>query len=110
MQLILNKGAQIETRLLAGKHDLRLFLRFLWTCLLRASPRRAWFTLSLMVETALRRPRAFRDAVTFALIHKHLYEYMRHTCRQLDQLARQVRQLPEELGVLPKSPAASDAA
>jgi len=45
MQLILNRGTQIETRLLAGTEDLRLFMRFLWTCLLRASPRRAWFTL-----------------------------------------------------------------
>jgi radical SAM superfamily enzyme YgiQ (UPF0313 family) len=110
MQLILNKGAQIETRLLAGAQDLRIFLRVLWHCMLRASPRRAWFTLSLMAETALRRPRAFRDAVTFALIHKHLYEYMRHTCRQLDHLARQVKHLPEDIGVLPRSPAASDAA
>ena len=104
MQLILNRGTQIETRVLAGTEDLRLFLRFLWTCLLRASPRRAWFTLSLMLETALRRPRALRHAVTFALVHKHLYEYMRHTCRQLDQLAQQVTQLPEELAVLPPSP------
>ncbi len=95
MQLILNKGTQIETRLVAGAQDLRIFLRVLWHCMLRASPRRAWFTLSLMVETALRRPRAFRDAVTFALIHKHLYEYMRDTCRQLDQLAQQMKQLPQ---------------
>ncbi len=64
----------------------------LWTCILRASPRRAWFTLSLMLETALRRPRAFREAVTFALMHKHLYEYMRDTSRQLDALIRELRQ------------------
>ena len=38
-------------------------------------------------ETLLRRPRALRDAVTLALIHKHLYEYMRETCRRLDELA-----------------------
>jgi radical SAM superfamily enzyme YgiQ (UPF0313 family) len=110
MQLLLNKGSQIETRLVAGAQDLRVFPRVLWHCMVRTSPRRAWFTLSLMVETALRRPRAFRDAVTFALIHKHLYEYMRHTCRQLDQLARQVQQLPEELGVLREPPAAPDVA
>jgi len=110
MQLILNKGSQIENRLLAGGQDLLIFLRVLWTCLLRASPRRAWFTLSLMVETALRRPRAFRDAVTFALIHKHLYEYMRDTCKQLDLLAQQIKQLPDELRMLPKSPVTPDVA
>jgi len=110
MQLILNKGAQIETRLLAGAQDLRIFRRVVWHCMVRASPRRAWFTLSLMIETALRRPRAFRDAVSFALIHKHLYEYMLDTCKQLDHLARELKQLPEELRLLPPQPATPDAA
>ncbi len=103
MQLILNKGTQIETRLLAGGQDLRILLRVLWHCMLRATPQRAWLTLSLMIETALRRPRALRDAVTFALIHKHLYEYMRDTCKQLDELVHELKQLPEELRMLPES-------
>jgi radical SAM superfamily enzyme YgiQ (UPF0313 family) len=102
MQLILNKGAQIETRLLAGGQDLRLFVRVLWTCMLGASPRRAWLTLSLVLETALRRPRALRDAVTFALMHKHLYEYMRETSKRLDRLVREIKQLPDELRMLPE--------
>jgi radical SAM superfamily enzyme YgiQ (UPF0313 family) len=109
MQFILNKGAQFETRLLTSGQDLAIFLRVLWTCILRASPRRAWMTLSLMIETALRRPRALRDAITFALLHKHLYEYMRDTCKRLDVLARELRQLPEELRILPE-PSAPDAA
>src|SRR5207249_7669404 len=46
MQLILQKGAQIQTRLVAGRQEIRIFLRVLWTCILRASPRRAWWTLS----------------------------------------------------------------
>jgi radical SAM superfamily enzyme YgiQ (UPF0313 family) len=103
MQLILNKGAQIQTRLVAGAQDLRIFRGVLWHCMLRTSPRRAWFTLSLMIETALRRPRAFRDAVTFALIHKHLYEYMRDTCKRLDQLVREIEQLPDDLRMLPEA-------
>ena len=105
MQLILNKGTQIQTRLVASGQDLRIFRRVLWHCILRASPRRAWMTLSLMIETALRRPRAFRDAVTFALLHKHLYEYMRDTCRQLDHLAQHIKQLPDDLRMLPEPPA-----
>jgi radical SAM superfamily enzyme YgiQ (UPF0313 family) len=87
MQLILNKGAQIENRIVSSRQDLAIFARVLWTCILRASPKRAWLTVSLMAETLLRRPRAFRDAITLALIHKHLYEYMRETCRRLDELA-----------------------
>jgi hypothetical protein len=50
-----------------------------------------------MIETALRRPKQFRQAVTLALMHKHLYEYMRETCKRLDELARELRRLPEEL-------------
>jgi radical SAM superfamily enzyme YgiQ (UPF0313 family) len=110
MQLILNKGSQIETRLLASAQDMRILRRVLWHCMLRTTPRRAWLTLSLMVETALRRPRALRDAVTFALLHKHLYEYMRDTCKQLDQLVHEIKQLPDELRMLPEGPVAADPA
>jgi hypothetical protein len=101
MQLILAKGTQLRTRIMAGGQDLKILRRVLWTCILRASPRRAWLTLSLMIETALRRPRALREAVTLALMHKHLYEYMRDTCKQLDQLAKEIRQFPQELVMKP---------
>ena len=87
MQLILNKGVQLENKLVASKQALGIFARVLWTCVVSASPKRAWLTLSLLGETLLRRPHAFRDAVTLALIHKHLYEYMRETCRRLDEIA-----------------------
>src|SRR5205823_3636469 len=87
MQLILNRGAQIESKLIASKQDLGIFGRVLWNCVVTASPKRQWLTLTLLAETLLRRPRAFREAVTLALIHKHLYEYMRETCRRLDEIA-----------------------
>jgi len=97
MQLILSKGKGIQTRLASSNQDVRILLRVLWTCILRASPRRAWLTISLMVETALRRPQALAQAVTLALMHKHLYEYMRDTCKKLDELAQELRHVPEEL-------------
>ena len=90
-ELILTKGSEIQTRIVAKRQDLAIFARVLWTCILSASPGRAWLTASLMAETALRRPRALRKAVTLALMHKHLYEYMRDTCKQLDRLARELR-------------------
>jgi radical SAM superfamily enzyme YgiQ (UPF0313 family) len=101
MQLILSKGTQLRTRLMAGGQDLKILRNVLWTCILRGSPKRAWLTLSLMIETALRRPRALREAVTLALMHKHLYEYMRDTCAQLDRLAKELRQFPQELVMKP---------
>ena len=94
MALMLTRGRHLQSRLLAERADIALVGRILWNCVLRASPRRAWFTLSLVAETALRRPAALRDAITLALMHKHLYEYMRHTSRRLETLIREIRTPP----------------
>ena len=90
MQLILAKGSQIKGRLSTGGQDLRIFARVLWSCVVKASPKRALMTLSILGETALRRPRALRQAVTLALMHKHLYEYMRDTCARIEELIDQI--------------------
>ena len=50
----------------------------------------AWLTLSLCLETAWRRPRAIRQALTLALIHKHLYEYVQDTSRRLEAVMREL--------------------
>jgi len=100
MALILNQGAAIRSQLLAGRNDLAIFLRLLWACIVRASPRRAAMTLRLMLETGLRRPRAFRQAATLALVHKHLYEYVQDITRQLDRLIDELKTLPS-VGMLP---------
>jgi radical SAM superfamily enzyme YgiQ (UPF0313 family) len=90
MALILNRGGLRESRLVARRDDLAVFRRILWTCLLRASPRRAWLTLAMCLETACRRPRALRQALTLALMHKHLYEYVRDTSRRLEAVIREL--------------------
>ena len=92
MALILNRGPLIGTRVLARRDDLAVIARILWNCVLHASPRRAWLTLSLLVETLCRRPRALREALTLALMHKHFYEYVRETSRLLEGLIRQLRE------------------
>ncbi len=96
MDFILNRGQLAHARLLTSVQDFKIFLRVLWYCVLRASPARAWMTLSLLMETLLRRPRALRDAVTFALLHKHLYEYMCATSRRLDALLEELRRFPPQ--------------
>jgi radical SAM superfamily enzyme YgiQ (UPF0313 family) len=98
MQLILHKGAQLENKIIAGRHDFAILARILWTCGVGASPKRAWLTASIVLETMLRRPRAFRDAITLALIHKHMYEYMRETCIQLDAVLAEIRRAPGPSG------------
>ncbi|MEW6271942.1 MAG: radical SAM protein [Thermodesulfobacteriota bacterium] len=91
MALILRRGSTIRGKMLASSRDFGILVRLLWTCVLRASPRRAAMTLRLMGETALRRPRALRHAVVLALLHKHLYEYVRDTSRHLDEMIEQLR-------------------
>jgi radical SAM superfamily enzyme YgiQ (UPF0313 family) len=102
MGLILNRGVHLHSKLVASRDDLAVFSRVLWSCILRTSPRRAWLSLSMIIETALRRPRAVREAVTLALMHKHLYEYVRDTSRQLDALIRELKTDPGT-GLLPSA-------
>ena len=99
MALILSRGVRLKTELLTG--ELNLGFRILWNCGLRASPRRAWLTLSMFIETALRRPTAVRDALALALMHKHLWEYVRDTSRSLDTLIAELRESPATAGLLP---------
>jgi radical SAM superfamily enzyme YgiQ (UPF0313 family) len=104
MALILHKGGVLHSRYFGTREDVGVFLRILWTCILLASPRRAWLTLSLIVETMLRRPRALREAVTLALLHKHLYEYVRETSRQLQALIEELKTGAGAAGMLPVAP------
>ena len=92
MALILNRGETLGSKVLARRDDLAVFMRIIWTCIMRASPRRAWLTISMCVETALRRPRAIRQALTLALMHKHFYEYVRETSRKLEGLIGELRE------------------
>ena len=54
--------------------------------LLSGSLRRASFTLSLLGETLFRRPALFKDAVSFAILHKAFDEYLRALGEQLDRI------------------------
>jgi radical SAM superfamily enzyme YgiQ (UPF0313 family) len=90
MALILNRGGLVGSRLLGRREDVAILARIVWTCVLRTSPRRAWLTFSLCLETAWRRPRALRQALTLALMHKHLYEYVRDTSRRLEAVIREL--------------------
>ncbi len=101
MALILNRGEALQSRLMAGHEDVALFARIVWNCILRASPRRAWLTVSLILETMLRRPGAVRQAITLALMHKHLYEYVRDTSEQLDALIEELKTFPAGAGLMP---------
>ena len=101
MDYLLNRGRQAARDIVASRKDLRILFRTFLDCVVRATPRRAWMTLSLLAQTALRRPRAIREAVFFALVHKHMYEYVKHVNLSIDRLIEQLRELPEQLRELP---------
>jgi hypothetical protein len=103
MDYILRRGRQVAGGIATSRKDLSILFRMLRDCVFRASPRRAWMTLSMLAHTAVRRPVAFREAVFFALVHKHFYEYARHVNARLDELIVQLRELPDELA--PMQPA-----
>jgi hypothetical protein len=83
---LLNRGAQAKQgQLSVHPGDLSLLGRILRDTVLRGGLRRAIFTLGLMGETLLRRPRLFKDAVSFAILHKAFDDYMRRLGEELDQ-------------------------
>ena len=96
MALIMSRGPSLGSRVLTRRDDLAVVARIVWHCVMRASPRRAWFTLSLCLETAWRRPGAIREAFTLALMHKHFYEYARKTSGQLEALIHDLREAEGE--------------
>ena len=102
MDFILNRGTLVGSRVLARGDDLAVVTRIVWTCILRTSPRRAWLTLSMALETAWRRPEAIRQAFTLALMHKHFYEYVRETSRELEALIRELRESAPTVPAIPE--------
>ncbi len=85
MAYLLGKGANVSRKLAVGRAEVQLLGRILWRTVVRASPRRAWFTLSLLTRTLLHRPSVFADAVTLALVHQALYDYVHVLRRHLDR-------------------------
>jgi radical SAM superfamily enzyme YgiQ (UPF0313 family) len=85
LEFILNRGRQVGEGLAIRREEVRLAARVLRDTVVAASPRRAWFTLSLLGTTLLKRPAALADAMAFAIVHKALYEYMQSLDRHLER-------------------------
>jgi radical SAM superfamily enzyme YgiQ (UPF0313 family) len=98
---MLGKGAEATQELAIGREELRLFGRILWRTVVRASPRRAWFTLSLLATALLRRPSVFIDAVTMVVIHQALYDYVRVLRGHLDRAILEIESVEGAAPALP---------
>jgi radical SAM superfamily enzyme YgiQ (UPF0313 family) len=95
---LLNRGAHLQRGFRLRRGDLRLLGRVLRDTLLRGGLRRAGFTLSLLGETLVRRPALFKDAVSFAILHKAFDEYMKALGGQLDRVIASLEREAIEAG------------
>ncbi len=96
LAFLLHRGAQVSQGFDIRPGDVRRFLRILGDNVVRGGPRRAWFTLSLLAHTLLRRPSAFKDAVSFAVVHRAFHDYMGKLGRRLDAAIGELEDEPEE--------------
>ncbi len=102
LDFILSRGRQVGGGVNIRKGDLRRLFKILDRTVLRGGPRRAWFTLSLLGATLLRRPSAFKEAVSFAIVHQAFFEYMLHLSDRLDAAIGDLEADPG--GALPEPP------
>jgi len=99
LEFILNRGRQVGDGFRVRKDEWMLLGRILRDTVVAASPRRAWFTLSLLGTTLWKNPSRLADAIGFAIVHKGLYEYMQHVDRHLERVIREIEERGEALGV-----------
>jgi radical SAM superfamily enzyme YgiQ (UPF0313 family) len=88
LAFLLHRGRQVHGGRNVRPGDLLRLGRVLRETLLRGGPRRAWFTLSLLGATLLRRPSVFKEAVSFAIVHKAFHDYVSGLVRDLDAQVR----------------------
>ncbi len=94
LEFLLHRGDQVHGGANIRAGDLRLLGRIVWRTVIRTTPRRAWFTLSLVGATLLRRPSRIKEAISFAIVHKALYDYMRILGRHLDRAIAEIEKAP----------------
>jgi radical SAM superfamily enzyme YgiQ (UPF0313 family) len=92
LAFLMNRGAQVHRGFNVRAGDLRQLLRILYDTVLRAGPRRAWFTLSLLGAALVRRPSALKEAVSFAIVHRAFHDYMATLVRRLDDAIAELEQ------------------
>jgi len=90
MDYILTRGHQVKEKMYLNKGDVKIGWRVLRDCILFTSSQRRRFTLSLLAKTLAFRPSALKEAITVAVLHKHLHEYMQDVCGQLERAIEQI--------------------
>ena len=84
LAFLLNRGSQVHGGRNIRAGDLRRLGRILLETVVRGGLPRAWFTISLIGTTLLRRPSAVKEAVSFAVVHQAFFDYMQRLVARLD--------------------------
>ncbi|MCP5067071.1 MAG: B12-binding domain-containing radical SAM protein [bacterium] len=84
-----NRGERVASHAIR-KRELKLGARVLRDTLLHSGLRRALFTSRLLIETAFRRPSLLADAISLAVIHKGLSEYVRALSQHLEVVTQRI--------------------
>jgi radical SAM superfamily enzyme YgiQ (UPF0313 family) len=98
LEFLMRRGSHVKEGMRIGRDDLGVFFRILRDTVFRTSARRAWYTLSLIGTILLRRPRAFRDAVSFAVVYKALADYAEELGQHLDREVHQIEATGHPVG------------
>ncbi len=93
LDFLIHRGGQVHRGRNVRSGDARRLLQILYATVVRGGPRRAWFTLSLLGATLLRRPSVFKEAVSFAVVHQAFQRYA--TTLGVD-LERALAEIPAE--------------
>jgi radical SAM superfamily enzyme YgiQ (UPF0313 family) len=103
LDFLTHKGEQVAQGVNLRAGELRLLARVLKETVVQGGLRRAWFTLSLLGATLLRRPAVIKDAVSFAIVHLAFHEYMQRLGEHLDfaiaELERGAEEGPDALAL-----------
>ena len=75
LDFLLHRGDQVHRGKNIRKGDLRRLGVVLYNTVILGGPRRAWFTLTLIGTTLLRRPSVIKEAVSFAVVHQAFHRY-----------------------------------
>jgi radical SAM superfamily enzyme YgiQ (UPF0313 family) len=95
LDFLMHRGGQVHGGSNIRRRDARRFVRVMRDTLFTGGVRRAAFTLSLLLSTLVRRPAVFKEAVSFAIVHRAFHEYMAELALRLDQAIAELEATPE---------------
>jgi len=97
LAFLLHRGNQIHRGRNIREGDIGRLARVLYDTVIRGGPRRAWFTVSLLGATLLRRPSVFKEAVSFSVVHQAFHRYARALGADLDRAMAGLDSHPERV-------------